>query len=639
MPEKPDNPFKFWQELKRRNVVRVIIVYAGAAFVIIELINNITEPLHLPSWTPTLVIVLLAIGLPIVIIFSWIYDVHPKEGIVKTKPADTNNNGDIPKPSNKWKIASYISFGVILVMTGILLYPKIFKTDKLSKIRDEEGMISLAVLPFDNLTGDSSLYYWQKGISEYLINRLGNSEELAVWSSQVVSDVLEGARHLSTASLAPDIARKTATKVDASTYITGNFIGTVSDVSIMLKLINTESGNLIWTTSVEGNLESNYRSVLNHLSDTIRNYLEIKAIEDKVESEMSNAFPNSSEAYRYYIDGLNAIMDGEYETAMESLTEAYEIDSTFTFAAFYLAFAHSFGAQLDENMLRWTSRAYELKENLPPVYRPWIQLWHACYISEDVADIRRYCDLMLDATIHNRLLLFDLAVTYEAFLEDYDRSIEAYEKIEALNELWEDKWRYERYYQEYAQTLLLADRPDDAERIIDRGLNVNPDNGWLELAQGAVHIMRKDSARIKEAEEHLRQEVRDHGYGPWAEEHYMGVMYCWAKDSLTASQYFRKAREIDPENMNSLGFLIKCQLENNINLEECLRLADIRLSKLPESTFSWYYKGYCLLKLGRYEESLVCLREAQKREIGYFVPINKLISMAEQAIAQQESEL
>ena len=82
----PNKLSRFWQELKRRKVIHVITVYAGAAFVIIELVSNITEPLTLPEWTPTLVIILLAIGFPIVIIVSWIYDIHPDEGIVKTEP-------------------------------------------------------------------------------------------------------------------------------------------------------------------------------------------------------------------------------------------------------------------------------------------------------------------------------------------------------------------------------------------------------------------------------------------------------------------------------------------------------------------------------------------------------------------------
>jgi hypothetical protein len=45
----------FWQELKRRRVVHVITVYAFASFVLIELINNLTEPLNLPPTLSTVV--------------------------------------------------------------------------------------------------------------------------------------------------------------------------------------------------------------------------------------------------------------------------------------------------------------------------------------------------------------------------------------------------------------------------------------------------------------------------------------------------------------------------------------------------------------------------------------------------------
>ena len=74
---------QFWQELKRRKVVRVIIMYAGVAFIITELENNISEPLHLPDWIATFVILLLIIGFPIIAILSWIFDVTP-EGLRKT---------------------------------------------------------------------------------------------------------------------------------------------------------------------------------------------------------------------------------------------------------------------------------------------------------------------------------------------------------------------------------------------------------------------------------------------------------------------------------------------------------------------------------------------------------------------------
>ncbi len=86
MPGNPNRLSRIWDELKKRRVIHVIVVYATASFVILELINNITEPLRLPEWTPTLVIIILLVGFPPAIIFSWIFDITP-EGVEKTKPS------------------------------------------------------------------------------------------------------------------------------------------------------------------------------------------------------------------------------------------------------------------------------------------------------------------------------------------------------------------------------------------------------------------------------------------------------------------------------------------------------------------------------------------------------------------------
>ena len=46
MPEKPNKLSQFWQELKRRKVFRVVAMYAGVAYIIIELVNNVAEPVE-----------------------------------------------------------------------------------------------------------------------------------------------------------------------------------------------------------------------------------------------------------------------------------------------------------------------------------------------------------------------------------------------------------------------------------------------------------------------------------------------------------------------------------------------------------------------------------------------------------------
>jgi hypothetical protein len=99
----PNKITQFWQELKRRKVVRVITVYAAAAFVILELVDIIAEPLKLPEWFLSAVIVLLCIGFIITVIVFWIYDIHPEGGIVKTEPAHKVKAEDLPKSSNGWR--------------------------------------------------------------------------------------------------------------------------------------------------------------------------------------------------------------------------------------------------------------------------------------------------------------------------------------------------------------------------------------------------------------------------------------------------------------------------------------------------------------------------------------------------------
>ena len=66
----------------------MIVVYASAAFVLIELVNNVYETLNLPQWTPALTLILLLIGILLAVIFSRIFEISSK-GLVKTKSMET----------------------------------------------------------------------------------------------------------------------------------------------------------------------------------------------------------------------------------------------------------------------------------------------------------------------------------------------------------------------------------------------------------------------------------------------------------------------------------------------------------------------------------------------------------------------
>ena len=149
MPQKISKLSQFWQELKRRRVVHVVTVYASAAFVLIELVNNLTEPLNLPPRLSTIVVIVLAVGFPLAVILAWIYDLTP-EGIEKTRAADEAEGPEKVRVPNAWRIATYVSFVVIVGLVTINIVGG-------SKTLHAGDIQSLVILPFDNFTGDDAL--------------------------------------------------------------------------------------------------------------------------------------------------------------------------------------------------------------------------------------------------------------------------------------------------------------------------------------------------------------------------------------------------------------------------------------------------------------------------------------------------
>jgi len=133
-------------------VLRVITVYTAVAFVILQLVEILGPSLRLPEWTMNFILVLLIVGFIITVIVSWIYDIYPKGGIVKTEPADKIEKSNIPKNSNSRKIASYISFVVIVGLMVLNIIPRTGKKEILDK--------SIAVFPFHNDSPDEEKMYF-----------------------------------------------------------------------------------------------------------------------------------------------------------------------------------------------------------------------------------------------------------------------------------------------------------------------------------------------------------------------------------------------------------------------------------------------------------------------------------------------
>lgn len=319
----PNTFFRFWQELKRRKVVRVITVYAAAAFVILELVSIIVDPLKLPEWTLPLVIVLLCIGLVIAVILSWVYEVTP-EGIEKTVPAGTTKTvqtgGKEKKPSASrgWKIASYVSFGLIVFLILLNVIPRTQGTEEI-ELPDK----SIAVLPFENMSDGSEFDHLGDALTDELIMYLFKINSFEVRSR---TSVLQ---YKNTGKSSPVIGRE----LKVNYLLEGSTQRYEDRVRIRVQLIEASTDDHIWGEIFEGEWNEIFDIQINVAKQVAA---ELKAVLSPEEIETIEKTPTeNSEAYDLYLKGRwfwNKWTDEDIRKGMEYFRQAIETDPDYALA-------------------------------------------------------------------------------------------------------------------------------------------------------------------------------------------------------------------------------------------------------------------------------------------------------------------
>lgn len=180
-------------ELRRRRVVRVVLLYAGTSFVILELAGILVEPFGLPEWTVRLITLVLILGLPLAIGLTWVFDITA-EGLVRTEQRKEPEKPGAPE--HDVEPASSVTLGVIIVLIAGILWlgwSTIFESDS---ARDgataTAGVVDgpsdaldpgrVAVLYFDDNTPGDTLTAFADAFTENLIHRLAQVEQLEVIS-------------------------------------------------------------------------------------------------------------------------------------------------------------------------------------------------------------------------------------------------------------------------------------------------------------------------------------------------------------------------------------------------------------------------------------------------------------------------
>jgi len=310
MAKKPAGISRLWKELKRRNVLRSLAIYAGTAFVILEAATIIFPRWDLPDWTIDLVLYLLILGAFVTIIVAWIFDITP-EGVQKTKPVEelsgTSHQGD----SRTWKAATYISLVVIL---ALIVY-NIFTTGGSLKTGDVE---SLVVLPFDNFTGDDELEYFVSGMHASLIGDMGK-----VGGLRIISKTSSNTYKNTSLSI-PEIAD--ALSVDAVVETQVMCVGDTICLQVRVVTPYPEEKQ-IWVADYredKSKILSLYNQVTRQIADEVR--IELTPEEKRVLNESRTV---NKEAYDAYLMGLfywDKLSQESLDNALQYFNEAVEID-------------------------------------------------------------------------------------------------------------------------------------------------------------------------------------------------------------------------------------------------------------------------------------------------------------------------
>jgi len=275
----PHIEFKFLEELKQRNVVRVALLYLVACWLILDPVHVVFHMLEVPAWANRLVLILMAIGLPAVLLFAWAFEITP-EGLKPTVEVD-------PSKSIRPLTGRRLDRAIMVVMALAIAY---FVTDKfwlsrrlppaMSEQTSAQGATapsataqptstatvekSIAVLPFVNMSADKEQEYFSDGLTEELIDRLSHSPDLKV-IARTSAFQFKGKN---------EDVRSIASKLGVANLLEGSVRKAGNELRITAQLIRAADGTHLWSQTYDRKLSDVFK-VQDEIAGTVATALNV----------------------------------------------------------------------------------------------------------------------------------------------------------------------------------------------------------------------------------------------------------------------------------------------------------------------------------------------------------------------------
>ncbi|MGI9233770.1 MAG: TPR end-of-group domain-containing protein, partial [Woeseiaceae bacterium] len=335
-------------ELRRRNVFRMAVLYAVAAWLIMQVAEVVVTLAALPDWSGRLVLALLVIGFPIALIFSWFYELTA-EGLSREKDVATGESiAHITGRRMDFIVISLLSAAVLL-FAWHTWWPST-PTDK-----------SIAVLPFVNMSSDTEQEYFSDGIAEELLNLLSKNPELRVISRSSVFSYKGKNIDIPTV----------AAQLNVAHVLEGSVRKSGDQIRITAQLIEARSDTSLWSETYDRTLDDIFRTQ-DEIAARVVDQLELSLLGDSPTVAVTDpkAYALVLQA-RYLIDQSRP---GTVEKSIALLEQALAIDPDYVAAWDGLADAYT--RQTDWG-LRSVDEGYSLAREaanralvLDPAYAP-----------------------------------------------------------------------------------------------------------------------------------------------------------------------------------------------------------------------------------------------------------------------------
>jgi adenylate cyclase len=303
----------FYAELRRRNVLRVAVAYATASWLLIQVADTIFPVYGLGPGAMNALITVLAIGLPLSMLFSWVFELTP-EGLKRESEVDR-------AASSTARTGKKLDRAIIALLTLALGY---FAVDKfvLDPARDAElvekatqagrnealiesyGEKSIAVLPFADMSQEGDQEYFSDGIAEELLNLLAKIPELRVISRS--SAFAFKSQDLDIPSIAAQL--NVAHVLEGSVRKAGN------RVRITAQLIEARSDTHLWSETYDREFDDVF-AIQDEIASAVVGQLKVTLLGDR--PRVREVDPD---AYALFLQGRHFNNQGSIESYREART-------------------------------------------------------------------------------------------------------------------------------------------------------------------------------------------------------------------------------------------------------------------------------------------------------------------------------